>query len=101
MPANFGGRITEFLLCLPWVSPQSENTWANQALLRTQLRRAGEYHIRSHLKKRILAQDVGGSGFQTAGILQYVEDLKSGSNTQIGPKDFFEMASRLPTKEMR
>jgi hypothetical protein len=45
-------------------------------------------HTRTHLKKRILVQDVGGAGFQTAGILQYVEDLETGTNTQIGPKDF-------------
>ncbi len=49
---------------------------------------------RSHLQKRILVQDVGGFGFQTAGILRYIEDLKPESNTQIGPKDFFEIASR-------
>ena len=46
----------------------------------------------SHLKKRILVQDRGGFGFQTAGIRLYDEDLKTGSNTEIGPKDFFEMA---------
>jgi hypothetical protein len=44
-----------------------------------------------------LVQDQGGSGFQTGGILAYVEDLKPGSNKDIGPKDFFEMAgSMLP-----
>jgi len=42
-----------------------------------------------------LVQGVGGVGYQPAGILQYDEDLKAGTNTQIGPKDFFEMASRL------
>jgi len=47
----------------------------------------------SYFKKRILVQDVGGAGFQTAGILQYVEDLKAGPNTRIGPKDLFEIAS--------
>ena len=30
---------------------------------------------------------------QPAGILKYVEDLKRGPNTEIGPKDFFEIAS--------
>ena len=50
--------------------------------------------IRSHLKKRILVQDQGGAEFQPAGILKYVEDLKRGANTEIGPKDFFEIASR-------
>jgi len=28
-------------------------------------------------------------------MLWYVEDLKAGTNTQIGPKDFFEMAYTL------
>jgi hypothetical protein len=50
----------------------------------------------SHLKKRILVQDQGGSGFQTGGILAYVEDLKPGYNKDIGPKNFFEMACRVP-----
>ncbi len=49
----------------------------------------------SHLKKRILVQDRGGFEFQTAGMRLYVEDLKFGSNKDIGPKDFFEMACRL------
>ena len=49
--------------------------------------------IRSHLKKRILAQGQGGTEFQPAGILKYVEDLKRGLNTEIGQKDFFEIAS--------
>ena len=35
----------------------------------------------------------GGAEFQLAGVLKYVEDLKRGTNTEIGPKDFFEMAS--------
>ena len=34
----------------------------------------------------------GGDEFQPAGILWYVEDLKRGTNTEIGPKDFFEIA---------
>ncbi|HAY38294.1 MAG TPA: hypothetical protein DCY53_02480 [Desulfobacteraceae bacterium] len=48
---------------------------------------------RSHLKNRILAQGQGGAEFQTAGIRQYSEELRRGSNTEIGPKEFFEMAS--------
>ncbi|MGD9366609.1 MAG: hypothetical protein PVH87_13000, partial [Desulfobacteraceae bacterium] len=52
------------------------------------------------LKKRILVQDVGGAGFRTAGILQYVEDSKAGTNTRIRPKDFFEMASSNCLKKM-
>jgi hypothetical protein len=52
--------------------------------------------FRSHLKNRILAQGQGGTEFQPAGILKYVEDLKRGPNTEIGQKDFFEIASRFP-----
>ena len=48
----------------------------------------------SHLKKRILVQDRDGSGFQTGGIRLYVEDLKPGSNKDIGPKDFLVMACK-------
>jgi len=40
-----------------------------------------------------LAQGQGRAEFQPAGILKYVEDLKRGPNTEIGEKDFFEMAS--------
>jgi hypothetical protein len=40
-----------------------------------------------------LVQDRGGAEFQTAGILLYVEDLKRGTNKDIGPKDIFEMSS--------
>ena len=59
---------------------------------------------RSHLKKRILVQDQGGAEFQTDGvavtaiadILRYFEDVKRGPNAEVGPKDFFEMVSKLP-----
>jgi len=47
----------------------------------------------SYLKNRIFVQGQGGAEFQPAGILKYVEELKRGSNTDIGPKDFFEIAS--------
>jgi hypothetical protein len=40
-----------------------------------------------------LVQDRGGAEFQTAGILLYFEDLKRGTNKDIGPKDIFEMSS--------
>ena len=50
---------------------------------------------RSHLKKRILVQDQGGRDIQTGGILQYFEDLNLAPNAEIGPKDFFEIASSL------
>jgi aminopeptidase N len=50
---------------------------------------------RSHLKNRILAQGQGRTEFQPAGILKYVEDLKRGPNTEIGKKDFFEIASNF------
>jgi hypothetical protein len=48
-----------------------------------------EDHIRSHLKKRILAQGQGGTEFQPAGILKYVEELNRVPNTEIGTKDIF------------
>jgi hypothetical protein len=38
-----------------------------------------------------LVQDRGGAEFKTEGILLYVEDLKRGTNKDIGPKDIFEM----------
>jgi hypothetical protein len=47
----------------------------------------------THLKNRILVQDRGGAEFQTAGNLLVVEDLKRGTNKDIGPKDIFEMGS--------
>ena len=49
--------------------------------------------IRSHLKNRILVQGQGGPEIQPAGILKYSEELKRRPNTEIGPKDIFEMAS--------
>jgi hypothetical protein len=49
--------------------------------------------IRSYLKKKILAQYQGRADLQTGGIHRYVEDLKRGPNAEIGPKDFFEIAS--------
>jgi hypothetical protein len=51
----------------------------------------------SHLKNRILVQDQGGAEIQPAGILKYSEELKRGPNTEIGPKDFFEIASNNNT----
>jgi hypothetical protein len=56
---------------------------------------------RSHLKNWILVQGPplksGGikrrDEVQPTGILEYSEELKRGPNTEIGPKDFFEMAS--------
>ena len=49
---------------------------------------------RSHLKKRVLVQVQGGPELQPAGILKYSEELKQGTNTEIGPKNFFEIASK-------
>jgi hypothetical protein len=43
------------------------------------------------LKNRILVQDRGGFAFQTGGILEYSEDLKSDTNNDIGPKGIFEI----------
>ena len=33
-------------------------------------------------------------------ILRYVEDLKRGSNAEVGPKDYFEIASNLFQNEL-
>jgi hypothetical protein len=41
-----------------------------------------------------LVQDRGGAEIQTGGILLYVEDLKRGTNKDIGPKDIFETSSK-------
>ena len=48
---------------------------------------------RGYLKNRISVQNRGGAVFQTGGILQYFEDLKQGTNKELGPKDIFEIAS--------
>ncbi|PLX52584.1 MAG: hypothetical protein C0611_07805, partial [Desulfobacteraceae bacterium] len=32
----------------------------------------------------------------STGILKYVEDLRRGSNAEVGPKDYFEIASNSP-----
>ena len=50
---------------------------------------------RSHLKNRILAQVQGGIEFQPADILKYFEELKPGSNTEIGTKELFEIVSNM------
>jgi len=63
-------------------------TWMTPVALQFQL-----YIIRSHLKKWILVQVRGGAEFKTAGILTYFEDFKRGTNKEVGPKDFFEIAS--------
>lgn len=47
----------------------------------------------SHLKNRILVQSQGGLKFQPTGILKYFEDLKRERNTEVGPKDIFEITS--------
>ena len=48
----------------------------------------------SHLKHRILAQSQGEIKFQPVGILKYFEELKREHNTEFGPKDIFEIASK-------
>ena len=55
-----------------------------------------EITSRSHLKKRVWAQDQGGTKFQPADILKYFEELKRGPNVEIGFKNFFEIASNNP-----
>ena len=47
----------------------------------------------SGFKIKMLVQYQGGTGFQTAGIFKYVEDMKRGPNTVIGLKDNFETTS--------
>jgi len=42
-----------------------------------------------------LVQDRGGAEFKTAGNLWVVEDLKRGSNKDMGPKDISEMTSKV------
>jgi hypothetical protein len=46
-------------------------------------------------RTHLMVQDRGGAEFQTGGILLYVEDLKRGTNKDIGPKDIFEMGSNF------
>ena len=58
-------------------------------------KRIYEIASRSHLKKRVLAQVQGGPELQPAGILKYSEELKQGTNTEIGLKNFFEIASSI------
>jgi len=41
-----------------------------------------------------LVQDRDGAEFKTAGNLLVVEDLKRGTNKDIGPKDIFEIAAK-------
>ena len=41
-----------------------------------------------------MVQDRGGAEFKTAGNLLVVEDLKRGTNKDMGPKDIFEIGSR-------
>ncbi len=41
----------------------------------------------------ILVPDQGGREFRTGGIHRYFEDLKRAPNTDMGAKDFFEIAS--------
>jgi hypothetical protein len=43
-----------------------------------------------------LVPDRGGAEFQPAGNRLVVEDLKQGTNKDMGPKDIFEMASKVP-----
>jgi hypothetical protein len=64
-------------------------------VLEYEMGRLLEIVIRSYLKKRILVQGQGGREVQPGGILQYFEDLNRASNAEIGPKDFFEMASKM------
>jgi hypothetical protein len=40
-----------------------------------------------------LVQDRDGAELKTGGIHEYFEDFQRGTNKDIGPKDFFEIAS--------
>jgi len=40
-----------------------------------------------------LVQSRGGAEFHPGGILEYFEDLKRGTNKELGAKDIFEIAS--------
>ena len=42
-----------------------------------------------------MVQDCGGAEFKTAGNLLVVEDLKRGTNKDMGPKGIFEMGSTI------
>jgi hypothetical protein len=65
-------------------------------ILFSKLKKSGNNNIyRSHLKKRVLVQVQGGPELQPAGILKYSEELKQGTNTEIGLKNFFEIASNV------
>ena len=44
-----------------------------------------------YLKNRSLVQDQGGLQSQRRGLILYFEELKRGPNTEIGPKNIFEM----------
>ena len=48
-----------------------------------------------------MVQVRGGAEFKTAGILKYFEDFKRGTNKEIGPKDYFEIASNVLRRLMR
>lgn len=50
--------------------------------------------VTGHLKERILVPDLGGSGFQAAGMRLHAEDLKRASNIDMGLKDVFEMTCK-------
>jgi len=41
-----------------------------------------------------LVPDRGGAEFKTAGNLLVVEDLKQGTNKDMGPKDIFKISSQ-------
>jgi hypothetical protein len=73
--------------------------------------------IRAYLKNRIFIQDLGGAEFpsiagfpfwsypacgsQTGVRLRRIEDLKRGTNKDIGPKDIFEMGSKCGHDALR
>ncbi len=49
-------------------------------------------------QKKDFGQTSRGAKLQPAEILRYFEELKRGTNKEIGPKDFFEIASTRMTQ---
>jgi len=55
---------------------------------------SGQEITRSYIENKILVQGQGERTFQPAGIRSYFEEMKRESNTEIGLKDTYEMASK-------
>jgi hypothetical protein len=66
---------------------RTDEKWATELL---------EEFPRTRLKRWIFAPDQGGDGFQTGGNLPVVEDLRAGSNAEMGhqPVDMLRLGPR-------